>query len=100
MTATKKAAPCWNVYVLRCADDSLYTGIATDVNRRLDEHRHSDRGAKYLRGRGPLALVFCSAADDRSHASRLEKKIKQLPKLKKEALLRTPARFRRLLADW
>lgn len=98
--ATDEPATCWNVYVLRCADGSLYTGIATDVERRLDEHRNSDRGAKYLRGRGPLGLVFSCAVDNRSHASRVESRIKRLSKSRKEALLCSPAELRRLLRDW
>jgi len=90
----------WNVYVVRCADGSLYTGIATDVERRLDEHRHSERGAKYLRGRGPLALVFSGEVSDRSHASRVEHRIKRMSKARKEALLRAPAELRCLMDDW
>jgi putative endonuclease len=51
--------PDWYIYLVRCSDGSLYNGITTDVNRRLAEHRTgSDVGAKYLRGRGPLVLVF------------------------------------------
>ena len=48
----------YSVYLVRCRDGSLYTGIATDVERRLKEHEASPRGAKYLRGKGPLTLIY------------------------------------------
>lgn len=78
----------YSVYVLRCADDSLYTGIATDVARRLSEHQSSSRGAKYLRGRGPLLLVFEEEIGDRSSASKVEHHLKSLAKADKEALVK------------
>ena len=81
----------WSIYVVRCADDSLYTGIATDVDRRLREHRDGRRGARYLRGRAPIELVYSQAVGDRSHASRIEYRLKQLAKTDKERLLRRPA---------
>lgn len=76
----------WLLYLVRCADNSLYTGIATDVERRFAEHQ-SGRGAKYLRGRGPLKLVFKAEAGDRASASRLEYQIKQWDKRDKERLV-------------
>ncbi len=90
---------CWSVYLLRCADGSLYTGIARDVARRLGEHERGGRGAKYLRGRGPLRLELSCEVGDRSRASRLECRIKRLPKVEKEALLAEPAEFERLLGE-
>jgi putative endonuclease len=83
MTATT-----YSVYMVRCADGSLYTGIATDVTRRLSEHQSSTRGAKYLRGRGPLLLVFEEEVGDRSSASRVEHHLKSLAKVDKEALVK------------
>ncbi len=77
----------YSLYLLRCADGSLYTGIAVDVERRIDEHRQGKRGARYLRGRGPLALVYQAEAGDRSMASRLEHRVKCLTKAEKEALV-------------
>ena len=77
----------YNLYLLRCADGSLYTGIAVDVGRRIDEHRQGRRGARYLRGRGPLELVYQAEAGDRSTASRLEHRVKCLTKADKEALV-------------
>jgi putative endonuclease len=76
----------WQLYLVRCADGSLYTGIATDVERRFAEHQ-AGRGAKYLRGRGPLQLVYRQAAGDRSQALRLELAVKRLSRPQKEALI-------------
>ncbi len=77
------------VYLLRCADHSLYTGITTDPARRLAEHRgQGGRGARYTRSRGACALEAVFTAGDRAQASRLEYRIKRLPKEKKEALIR------------
>jgi len=79
----------WFVYMVRTAKGSLYTGITTDVDRRFHEHQAgAPRGARSLRGKGPLQLVFSAAAGDRSRASRLEWHIKQWPRLRKEALAR------------
>ena len=77
----------YSVYIVRCADDTYYTGIAADVARRLEEHESSPRGAKYLKGRGPLQLVFSEFVGDRSTASRLEYRIKQMQRPEKEALI-------------
>ena len=77
----------YSVYMLRCGDGSLYTGIATDVERRLEEHRSSPRGAKYLRGRGPLTLAYTEVVGDRGDASRVEHCLKSLAKAEKEALI-------------
>ncbi|MGD9150313.1 MAG: GIY-YIG nuclease family protein, partial [Desulfobacterales bacterium] len=80
----------WYVYIIRCHDGSLYTGIATDVERRFAEHQ-SNVGAKYLRGRGPLKLVFKQRIGQRSRALKVEQGIKRLPKKKKEALIKSGA---------
>ena len=77
----------YSLYILRCADGSLYTGIALDVARRLDEHRSGVRGAKYLRGRTPVELVFERPAGDRAAALRLEHRVKRLTRHEKEALI-------------
>lgn len=84
------AGTAWSLYVLRCADGSLYTGIAIDVRRRLADHEHGTRGAKYLRGRGPYRLELAAVVGDRGEASRAERRVKRLPKHRKEALLRNP----------
>lgn len=80
-------ADTYSVYMLRCADGSLYTGITTDISRRLQEHQSSRRGAKFLRGRGPLTLEFHQAVGDRGDASRVEYVLKNLAKADKEALV-------------
>lgn len=80
-------APPWWVYLIRCADDSLYCGIARDVDRRLQQHA-AGRGARYTRGRGPLAVVYREAAEDRRRAQSRERAIKRLSRDGKEALVR------------
>jgi len=77
----------WYLYLVRCNDGSLYTGISTDVQRRFDAHRQ-DRGARRLRGRGPLELVYSQAVGERSLALRLEHRVKRLSKAEKERLVR------------
>ena len=75
------------VYILECSDNTLYTGIATDVQRRLDEHNNSDKGAKYTKIRRPVKLVYSEAQKDRSSASKREYAIKQLTRNKKLDLI-------------
>ncbi len=89
--------PVYSLYIVRCADDSLYTGIAADVERRLAEHASSSRGSKYLRGRGPLRLEFAETVGDRAKASALEYRVKQLGRARKEALIRGQGSLRDLL---
>ncbi len=78
----------WYLYIIKCRDGSLYTGISTDVKRRLAAHR-DNKGAKYLRGRGPLSLVFSKKIGSRALALKVESMVKKLPKHKKERLIRT-----------
>ena len=79
----------WHLYLIRCHDGSLYTGITTDVARRFAEHQENNgAGAKYLRGRGPLELVFQKRLGSRSLALGVERKVKKLSKARKEDLLR------------
>ncbi len=85
-------APEWQVYIVRCADGSLYTGIARDVVRRMAEHNgdqggSSGAGASYTRARRPVTLVYREDADDRSAASKREYAIKQLDRAAKLALI-------------
>jgi len=77
----------YTLYILRCSDGSLYTGIASDVDARLDEHRRGRRGAKYLRGRTPFELVFTQPAGSRGAAQSLEHRIKKLSRSDKLALI-------------
>ncbi len=84
----------WHLYLVRCHDGSLYTGITTDVARRFAEHQeNSGAGAKYLRGRGPLVLVFQKKLGGRSLALGMESRVKKLSKARKEELIRTNTRI-------
>lgn len=65
------------VYVVQCADSTLYTGIATELERRVKEHNESDKGAKYTRVRRPVTLVYSETYPDRSSASKREYEIKK-----------------------
>ena len=77
----------WYLYILRCKDDTLYTGITTDVEKRLEAHR-SGKGAKYTRGRGPLELVYRECCENHSEALKREAKIKKLSREAKELLVK------------
>lgn len=72
----------WYLYILRCKDGTYYTGITTDVEKRLEAHR-SGKGAKYTRGRGPLELVYSEACQDHSRALKREYEVKKLSKEQK-----------------
>lgn len=76
----------WKLYILRCGDDSLYTGITTDVEARLEMHR-SGKGAKYTRGRGPLELVYSEDCGTHSDALKRELQIKAMKREGKERLI-------------
>lgn len=80
----------WFVYVLRCADDSLYTGVTTDVERRCAEHS-AGNGARYTRGRLPVQLMFTERHESRSSALRRELDIKSRPRAAKEAIIQRGA---------
>ena len=88
----------WYLYIVRCRHGSLYTGIATDVESRLADHR-ANKGSKYLRGRGPLKLVFKKQIGEKGRALKIEHKVKNLPRHKKEALIKTGAGIDALLSD-
>ena len=75
----------WVVYILECADGTLYTGITDDLQRRIAAHG-TDKGAKYTRGRGPFTPVYLEKCDDRSQALRREYAIKQLSRQQKQLL--------------
>ena len=84
----EKEMTIWSIYVLRDETNSLYTGITTDVNRRLSEHRGSGRqGAKYSRLRKRFDLVYSCELGSRSLASRVEYRLKRLPKSEKERVV-------------
>ena len=76
----------WSVYILRCADGTLYTGVTTDVQRRFNSHQ-SGKGAKYTRGRGPLELVYREECPDKGAALKRELAIKALSRDEKLKLI-------------
>jgi len=76
----------WFIYMIRCNNGHLYTGISTDVARRFTEHQ-SGKGAKYLRGKGPLQLVYQKKAGTRSEALKAEIKVKKMSRQAKEQLI-------------
>lgn len=86
----------WSLYLVRDAGGRLYTGISTDVGRRLAEHA-AGRGARALRGRGPLTLAWHQPVGDRSRALRLEYRLKRRSKADKEALARAECTLESLL---
>ena len=83
---TKQRADVWFVYIVRCTDASLYTGIARDVSARIAQH-DAGKGARYTRGRGPLALCAVRKCTSKGDALRLELAIKRLPRDAKERLI-------------
>jgi len=77
----------WCLYVLQCSDGTYYTGITTDVVRRLNEHNTSSKGAKYTKPRRPVRLVYWVDYKDRSTAQKAEYKFKQLTRKQKEKII-------------
>ncbi len=82
-------ASTWHVYMVECADGTLYSGITTDVDRRINEHNDSVKGAKYTRAKRPVSLVYREQVADRSAASKREYELKQLSREEKLALIAT-----------
>lgn len=78
----------YHLYILQCADSTLYTGITVDVARRVSEHNTSKLGAKYTRARRPVKLVYSKKFRDRSLASKAESKIKKLSRAEKIKLIK------------
>jgi putative endonuclease len=76
----------WSLYILRCADGTLYTGITNNLDRRVKQH-NLGQGAKYTRGRGPLELVYCEHYTNRSEALKREYLVKQMSVLQKRQLI-------------
>ena len=87
----------WFLYLIRCENGGLYTGITTDVERRFEEHRSGDKkGSKYLRGKAHLKLVMKKRVGNRSMALKIEAKVKKLPKAKKELLVDGKVKIREI----
>ena len=78
----------WYVYIVECADGTYYTGITTDVDRRVLEHNFSFKSAKYTRSRRPVKLVYTEKSENRSEASKREYRIKKLNRNKKINLIK------------
>lgn len=77
----------WHVYMVECTDGTLYSGVTTDLVRRITEHNSSEKGAKYTRAKRPVKLVYSEELPDRSTASKREYELKQLPREEKLALI-------------
>jgi putative endonuclease len=87
----------WYVYILRCADNTLYTGITTNPEKRLHQHNHEKTGAKYTRTRRPVHQEALFTVENRSVASKLEYTIKKLTRDQKENLIIDPDTHKKLL---
>lgn len=85
----------WTIYILKCGDGTYYTGVTKDLDKRIEEHR-SGKGAKYLRGRGPLKTVFNKKLDSHGSALKYEIKIKKLSRPEKTNLISDPSIFNKL----
>jgi len=85
-TNTANQSADWFLYLVRCRNGHLYTGISTDVTRRFAEHQ-AGKGAKYLRGKGPLQLVYQRKIGSRSEALKTEIKVKKMPRKAKESMI-------------
>lgn len=79
----------WLVYIIQCGDGSLYTGVTTDINRRLEEHRGTKKAAKYFNGRTPERVVYSENGHSRSSACKREAAIKKLSRQQKLELLQS-----------
>jgi len=77
------------VYIVKCADETYYTGIAKDLKRRIEEHNDSPKGAKYTKARRPVKLVYEESCADRSAASKREYAIKRLKRVDKARLIKS-----------
>ncbi len=91
-----KMESTWYLYILRCKDDTLYTGITTDVQKRLEVHQ-SGKGAKYTRGRGPLELVYSESCGSHSQALKRELQVKALSREEKKSLIAGTAEGEKML---
>jgi putative endonuclease len=85
----KKDSDIWYVYMVRCNDGTLYTGITTDLKKRVEAHNSGKDGARYTRSRRPVELVYSEQVESKSAAARLEYRFKRLPLAKKEILVKS-----------
>jgi len=77
----------WFVYILQCSDKTLYTGVTTDLDRRVEEHNIGSKGAKYTAARRPVKMVYSEQLDSRSNAQQREHQIKSLTRQQKQQLI-------------
>ncbi len=77
----------WYVYMVLCSDNSIYTGITTDIERRIEQHNSKIGGARYTRSRKPVKLVYVEQTDNRSSAAKQEYRLKQLSAKQKRSLI-------------
>ena len=77
----------WHVYMVRCSDGTLYTGITNDLEKRIEAHNSGKDGARYTRSRRPVTLVYSEQVESKSAAAKLEYQIKRLPRSKKKRLV-------------
>ncbi|OHD93609.1 MAG: endonuclease [Sulfuricurvum sp. RIFOXYD2_FULL_44_160] len=82
----KSSEKAYTLYILKCSDDTYYTGIAVDIEKRLNEHNTSEKGAKYTRSRRPVILMYSETCTDKSTALKRELAIKRMKRAQKEAL--------------
>ncbi|MFA5215599.1 GIY-YIG nuclease family protein [Sulfuricurvum sp.] len=82
----KSSEKAYTLYILKCSDNTYYTGIAIDVEKRLNEHNASDKGAKYTRSRRPVTLMYSETCSDKSSALKRELAIKRMKRTAKEGL--------------
>jgi putative endonuclease len=83
-----KSSDIWHVYMVRCCDGTLYTGITNDLGKRIEAHNSAKDGARYTRSRRPVKLVYSQQVESKSAAASLEYQIKRLPRAKKNRLIK------------
>jgi len=84
----RKGGDIWHVYMVRCSDGTLYTGITNDLNKRIEAHNSGKEGARYTRSRRPVKLAYSEQVKSKSAAAKLEYQLKKLPRLKKIRLIK------------
>jgi len=84
----RKGGDIWHVYMVRCSDGTLYTGITNDLKKRIEAHNSGKDGARYTRSRRPVKLVYSEQVESKSAAAKLEYQLKKLPRLKKIRLIK------------
>ena len=95
-----KGSDIWHVYMVRCSDGTLYTGITKDLDKRVKAHNSAKNGARYTRSRRPVKLVYAEQAESKSAAARLEYQIRKQPRSKKSFNENRKSRDSRITRDW